>query len=171
MPEKRNKSGRTRKFILLLFVLGCAIQLGAALYSSQVTEALWSANPPESLREWGSLVRLAGANFFRIATPIVGLLGLLTLFTSFGTARPHIWWRLVSSATFVGVVVWSVLYFVPTAMLLSGPGLDALSAAEAIQMTETWVMRDAIREALIVVSLVCGICALFLPSRITRVVD
>lgn len=165
MSEDRRSGGRVRGAILLLFVSGCAIQLGAALYSSQVTEALWAANPPESLRQWGSLVLLAGANFFRIATPTVGLLALLTLLTSFGTSRPHLWWRLASSALFLAVVVWSAMYFVPVAMQLSGPGLDSLSASEAIQQTQTWVRRDALREILVVVSLLCGIRALFLPSR------
>lgn len=170
MAYNRSIGDIARRAFLLLFVSGCAIQLGGALYSSQVTETLWASNPPESLRQWGSLVALAGAKFFRIATPTVGLLALLTLLTSFGTARPHLWWRLSSSAIFIAVVVWSVMYFVPTAMQLSGPGLESLTAVEAVQMTETWVQRDAVRELLILASFVCGMRALFLPSR-TKVVS
>lgn len=165
MSRKRASIGNViRSAILLLFVTGCAIQLGASLYSSQVTEALWASNPPDSLRQWGSLIELAGTNFFRIATPTVGLLALLTLLTSFGTARPHLWWRITSSVIFIAVIVWSVIYFVPTAIQLSGPGLESLSADEAVQMTESWVQRDVARKLLILASILCGMRALFLPS-------
>ncbi len=37
--------------------------------------------------------------------------------------------------------------------------------AEAIQMTDTWVKRDLIRELLIVASFACGMRALFLSAQ------
>ena len=154
-----------KKIILLLFVTSCAVLFGGSLYSSQVTETLWASNPPESLREYGNLVMLAGSNFFRIITPTVGLLSIITLATSFKTAKPHLWWRLGSSVVFLAAFVWSVMYFIPTAMFLSSPGLDTISSQEAIQMTEEWVRNDTIRMVMIIISLVSGIRALFLPVK------
>ena len=154
-----------KTIILLLFVLGTAILFGGSLYSSLVVEPLWSSNPPESLHEYGHVVMLAGGNFFRFVTPLVGLLALATLVTSFKTAKPHLWWRLAASAFFLWAFIWSILYFVPTAMFLSSPGVDSISGPEAIQMTETWVRNDSIRMILLIITLICGIRALYLPSK------
>ena len=151
--------------VLLLFVLGTAILFGGSLYSSLVVEPLWASNPPESLREWGHVIMLAGSNFFRFVTPSVGLLALITLATSFKTAKSHFWWRLSASIVFIFVFIWSIIYFVPTAMFLSSPGLDSVSNQDAIEMTETWVRNDSIRMIFVMISLICGVRALFLPSK------
>ncbi|MCB1021838.1 MAG: DUF1772 domain-containing protein [Acidobacteria bacterium] len=147
------------------FVGGAAILLGGSLYSSRVVEQLWSSNPPESLRQWGPVMQLAGARFFRIATPSVGLLALLTLLTSFGTPWPHRRWRLAASTLFLGVVVWSVVYFVPTALMLSGPELDDIPPAQAIAETAQWVRLDDFRMLLVLAALACGARALYVPAR------
>lgn len=154
-----------KTIFLLLFVIVTCILFGGSFYSSQVVEPLWSSDPPASLHEYGHIVMLAGSNFFRFITPLAGLLSLITLATSFRTAKPHFWWRISASVVFLAAFVWSVLYFVPTAMFLSSPGVDSISNQEAVQMTQDWVRNDSIRMVLVAIALVCGIRALFVPSK------
>ena len=96
---------------------------------------------------------------------VAWMLALLTLLTSFGTPWPHRRWRLAASTLFLGVVVWSVVYFVPTALMLSGPELDDIPPAQAIAETAQWVRLDDFRMLLVLAALACGARALYVPAR------
>ena len=85
---------------LWLFVIGTSLILGAGLYETLVVVPFWSAGAPASLAEGNPLLQVhvrAGHVFWQYFTPVLGLITLLAMLTSFGTPPRHLAWRLAAT--------------------------------------------------------------------------
>ena len=85
---------------LWLFVIGTSLILGAGLYESLVVVPFWSVGAPASLAEGNPLLQVhvrAGHVFWQYFTPVLGLITLLAMLTSFGAPPRHLAWRLAAT--------------------------------------------------------------------------
>ena len=84
---------------LWLFVIGTSFILGAGLYETLVVVPFWSAGAPASLAEGNPLLQVhvrAGHVFWQHFTPVLGLITLLAMLTSFGAHAAAVIWHGVS---------------------------------------------------------------------------
>ena len=154
--------------MLWLFVIGTSLILGAGLYEALVVVPFWSVGAPASLAEGNPLLQVhvrAGHVFWQYFTPVLGLITLLAMLTSFGAPLRHLAWRLAATGLMLLVSIATLVYFRPVliGMLINhGAGLtpEAL-AAEA----RRWVALDWVRDIAVAASLAMGIRALLLPLR------
>ncbi len=153
---------------LWLFVIGTSLILGAGLYETLVVVPFWSVGAPASLAEGNPLLQVhkrAGQVVWQYFTPVLGLITLLAMLTSFGTPPAHRAWRLAATGLMLLVSIATLVYFRPVliGMLINhGAGLtpEAL-AAEA----RRWVALDWVRDIAVAASLAMGVRALLLPLR------
>jgi hypothetical protein len=156
-----------------VFLVGSCIVLGGALYEALAVWPLVAADPPRSLAATNQVLavaRLAGMFFWSWATPGVGLVALAALFTSFGTPRPYMTWRIASSVLLLLVVAWTLLYFRPTIVSLvvshGGGQPDDVIAAQM----RRWVLLNWVRIAATAVSILMGARVLTSMSASSRTV-
>jgi hypothetical protein len=147
-------------------VWSCVI-LGGSLYESTAVWSLVAADPSRSLAATNPVLAVperAGAFFWSWATPGLGLVGLAALFTSFGTPRPQMTWRIVSIVLMLVVVVTTFLYFRPTIIsLVVGHGGGQPDDVIAAQMRQ-WVMLNWARQTALAVSICMAVRALVLSK-------
>ena len=96
---------------LWLFVIGTSLILGAGLYEALVVVPFWSAGAPASLAEGNPLLQVhvrAGHVFWQYFTPVLGLITLLAMLTSFGTPSRHLTWRLSATGLMLRSRPWSI---------------------------------------------------------------
>jgi hypothetical protein len=153
---------------LWLFVIGTSLILGAGLYEAPVVVPFWSAGAPASLAEGNPLLQVhvrAGHVFWQYFTPVLGLITVLAMLTSFGAPPRHLAWRLAATGLMLLVSIATLVYFRPVliGMLINhGAGLTPEGmAAEA----RRWVALDWVRDMAVAASLAMGIRALLLPLR------
>jgi hypothetical protein len=105
----------------------------------------------------------AGMFFWSGATPVLGLVALAALLTSFGTPRPHMIWRIASTGLLLIAVAATLLYFRPSIIhLVAEHGGGQPDDVIAAQMRR-WVMLNWVRIAAVAVSIGMGVRALLLP--------
>jgi hypothetical protein len=150
--------------VLYLYFMTASVALGGALYSSVVIEHLWSSDPPASVYQWSPAIERAGNAFWRRVSPLVLLLSLITLATSVRLNRDHVRWRVPAAVFSAASIVWSLLYFVPTASALTqaSPGS---SEVDVVQAVTTWTQLDTWRMLLVALAWLCGSRALMVPAR------
>ncbi len=150
---------------LWAFVLWSCVVLGASLYESLVVWPLVAVDPPRSLAATNQVLAAAeraGMFFWSWATPVLGLVALAALLTSFGAPRPLMTWRIAGAVLVFVVVAATLLYFRPTIVSLvvehGGGQPDDVIAARMHQ----WVMLNWVRLAGMAVSVCMGVRALLL---------
>jgi hypothetical protein len=150
-----------------VFLVWSCIVLGGSLYESAAVWSLVAADPPRSLAATNPVLAVparAGAFFWSWATPGLGLVGLAALFTSFGTPRQQMTWRIASTVLTLIVVAATFLYFRPTIIgLVVGHGGGRPDDEIAAQMRQ-WVMLNWARQTAIAVSICMAVRALILPK-------
>lgn len=153
---------------LWFFVIGTAFTLGAGLYEALVVVPFWSAGAPASLAEGNPLLQVpirSGQVFWPYFTPALGLIALITLITSFGTAPHHQVWRVAASGLLLLVTITTLAYYRPVIIGMviyhgSGSTPEALAA-----QAHRWVALNWLRILAVAASLAMGIRALLLPLR------
>ena len=121
------------------------LEIGAGIFEARVNVPLWASAPPESVIAFvqtkavnPTLFSDAGGRFWIYSTPLVGVLALLTLVTSFWTSGEHKRWRIVGSSLIVGIVILTFAWFAPTIIKLTGEGLHQMKSREDIGSTANW---------------------------------
>jgi uncharacterized membrane protein len=152
---------------LWAFVLWSCGVLGASLYESAAVWPLVAADPPRSLAATNQVLAVAeraGMFFWSWATPILGLVALAALLTSFGAPRPLMTLRIASTVLVLVVVAATLLYFRPTIVsLVVGHGGGQPDEVIAARMHQ-WVMLNWVRVATQAASIAMGARALLLPA-------
>ncbi|MGH9620159.1 MAG: DUF1772 domain-containing protein [Candidatus Acidiferrales bacterium] len=158
---------RLSSLALWAFVLGTAFILGAGLYETLVVVPFWADDAPRSLLANNPLLRVqirAGRFFWSSATPILGLLALAALLTSFGLPRRQMAWRLSATVLLLITTMVTLLYFRPSVINMvvyhgAGQTGDALASAARL-----WVSLNWLRIAAVAASLCLGLRTLVLPA-------
>lgn len=151
---------------LWVFVVWSCIILGAGLYEAVVVMPLIACDLPRSLATASPLLVVserAGMYFWSTATPGLGLVALAALLTGFGTPRPHMIWRIASTALLLIVVAATLLYFRPAIVNLVVHHGGGQPDDEIAARMHRWVMLNWVRVAATAVSVGMGVRALFLP--------
>jgi hypothetical protein len=95
-----------------VFVVWSCVVLGGSLYEAVAVWPLVASDPPRSLAATNQVLAVpgrAGMFFWSWATPGLGLVGLASLLTSFGTPRPHMTWRVASTVLLLVAVAATLL--------------------------------------------------------------
>ena len=101
---------------LWLFVIGTSLILGAGLYETLVVVPFWSVGAPASLAAGNPLLQVhirAGHVVWQYFTPVLGLITLLAMLTSFGTPPRHRAWRLAATGLMLLISIATLVYFRP----------------------------------------------------------
>jgi hypothetical protein len=143
------------QIFLWLFVISLGIEIGAGLYETLVVLPLWSGAPPGSVTAYyqhntanPQFALNAGGRFWMLATPLVGVLALATLFSGLRTPPQHRKWRIAGTILALVVVVSTFAWFVPNIMRLHSKDVMAMSADEVTSLTRAWVNLNWIRVVL-----------------------
>ena len=150
-----------------VFLVWSCVVLGGGLYEAIAVWPLVASDPPRSLAATNQVLDVAsraGMFFWSWVTPGVGLVGLAALFTSFGTPRPEMTWRIASTLLLLLAVAATLLYFRPIIIsLVVGHGGGQPDDVVAAQMRQ-WVMLNWVRTAALAVSIGMGVRALLLSK-------
>jgi hypothetical protein len=149
-----------------IFLIWSCVSLGCGLYEAIAVWPLVAADPPRSLAATNQVLAVvgrAGMFFWSWTTPILGLVGLAALLTSFGTPLPHRTWRIASIMLLLGAVAATLLYFRPTIISLVVDHGGAQPDDEIAAQMRRWVMLNWVRIIAVAVSIGMGVRALLLP--------
>lgn len=155
---------RISQLFLRLFVTFLSFEAGAGLYETRVLIPLWSASPPETVRNWDStLTSRSRQRFWKLIHPALILSAVATLATGWQTPRKHRRWLLVSTVFSLIVEVASLTYFVPTLVKLLIERGEGLTDEEISTKTKTWVKLNGIRAVLGTAGFLAALRALSTP--------
>ena len=149
--------------VLWGLVLSSGILVGASLLERATITPLWAGSPPESVVGWpyGAIQK----PFFIVATPPWALLSLAVLVVSFlalpDAARP---WARVAGAIGIGVMIWTLVFFVPILDRTEGNRGAGLSGDEIARLANRFVTWGYVRTAILAAGWIAAIRALILAS-------
>jgi hypothetical protein len=149
-----------------VFLVWSCIVLGGGLYEAVAVWPLVAADPPRSLAATNQVLAVAGRAgmfFWSWATPVLGLVGLAALLTSFGTPRPQRTWRIASTVLLLAAVAATLLYFRPTIIRLVVDHGGGQPDDEVAAQMRRWVVLNWLRITAVAVSIGMGVRALLLP--------
>lgn len=151
--------------LLWYMVLAWSTWVGGTLYQMAVIVPIWSAAPPDSVREFflGTEYTTTIRNFFG---PQFMLLRVVPAIIALGLAwhlKAHRLALGVAVACLVATVVYTLVYIYPinAALILQGGGDH--SAAEIAAMAESWIFADRLRFAVGIVAFIAILHAFRLP--------
>lgn len=150
---------------LWLFVISAGVVTGGSIFEHTVVTPLWAGSPPESVTQW-PYGGIQGA-FFRIASPIYGLVSLALAIASWWMPRQHRPWALVAGLSGIVVLVWTIVFFLPIlakTQATHGAGLTGEEITALVTQFKTWNWG---RWAILVGGWIAGLRAFSLSS--TRV--
>jgi hypothetical protein len=157
--------------VLFLFVVATAILLGGGLYETLVVMPLWTANVPETVIGFyqhnvanPQYAMNPGGRFWIIIMPIVGLLSIATLLTSFGTRPDHRRWRTVGSGLALAAVIFTFAYFIPNIIKLSSEAVMTMQQQDVASLAISWERLNWLRAILFAIALFASLRAMMLPS-------
>lgn len=160
------------QLFLWLFVIALGIEIGAGLYETLVVMPLWSLAPPDSVIAYyqhnvanPQFALNAGGRFWMVFTPLVGLLALAVVLSSFGTAREHRTWRVLGATLILLVVVFRFVWFVPNIIRLTGKDVLSMSPGELTSLTHGWVRLNWVRVVFCLAGWLCALRALSVPPQ------
>jgi len=152
-------------------IIFAAVMLGGSFFEMMVIGSVWSASLPDSLsfmrnpqysvnpgRFWGSLGGL----------PTLFLLGAL-IFNWQSRRRRYL--ILVSFLCVLINTLTTILYFIPTLMIMFSPDGGGRSGEELTAMGNNWILGTWGRMTLLLVSLVASVWAMSVPLPKTRVAE
>lgn len=150
--------------ILWCWVLAVTFLMGGGVFEHSVLTPIWAGSPPESVTSWPHGV--AQARFFGIVTPVIFLLSVALLISTWWMA-PHVRkWALVAGIFFVIIGISSAVYFVPILQKTIGTRGAGLSPEEITKLANNFVTWNWARWVLIIGAWAAGLRALSL-SRST----
>jgi hypothetical protein len=152
-----------------VFLVWTCIVFGGGLYEAVAVWPLVAADPPRSLAATNQVLAVAGRAgmfFWSWATPLLGLVGLAALLTSFGTSRPHRTWRIASTVLLLAAVAATLLYFRPIIITLVVDHGGGQPDDEIAAQMHQWVMLNWVRIAAVAVSIGMGVRALLLTRTV-----
>lgn len=149
--------------ILWLLVVVCGILVGGSIFERVVLTPLWAGAPPASVTAWphGAVQR----PFFTVVTPGWALLSLAILALSFALPQPARVWARLAGAVGVGVMIWTVAYFVPRLMKTEEARGAGLSPEEITRLTLQFVNWGLLRTIVAFGGWLAALRALVLASR------
>lgn len=153
--------------IFCVFVIWSCLVLGGSLYEATAVWPLVASDPPRTLAATNPVLAVpsrAGMFFWSWVTPVLGLVALAALLTSFGTPRPRSTWRIASAALVLVAVAATLLYFRPTIVSLVVDGGGGRTADEIAADMHRWVMLNWLRVVTLAASIVIGARALLSRS-------
>jgi hypothetical protein len=161
------------QIFLWLFVIALGITLGAGLYETLVVMPLWDAAPPDSVTAYyqhnvanPQFAPNQGGRFWVFNMPIVGLLTIATLLSGLRTRPEHRKWRVIATALTLIVLVFTIVWFVPNIIKLTGEGVMTMNAGEVTSLTNWWVRLNWVRAVVYLAALLAALRALSIPPKI-----
>ena len=157
---------------LFLFVIALGIEIGAGLYETLVVLPIWTGAPPDSVTAYHQhnvanpqFALNAGGRFWMVATPLVGLLALATLFSGLRTRSQHRKWRIAGTVLALVVVLATFTWFVPNIIRLNSNDVMTMSAEQVTSLTKAWVNLNWVRVVLYVSGWLSALRALSISPR------
>lgn len=98
--------------------------------------------------------------------PLVGLLAIATLLSGLRTRPKHRKWRIMGTVLTLIVLVFTVVWFVPNIIQLTGEGVMAMSHDEVTSLTNWWVSLNWVRAVLYLAALLAALRALNIPPKV-----
>jgi Domain of unknown function (DUF1772) len=166
---------------LLLLVVAVGILLGGGLYETLVVMPIWTANIPDSVIAYyrhnaanPALAMNPGGRFWLFITPMVGLLAIATLATSFKTDPTHRKWRILGSGLTLATVIFTFVWFVPNIIKLSSAAVLTMDLRDTESLANWWVKLNWLRAILYSIAWLASLWALTLspiPAKRTSTSD
>lgn len=148
--------GKTRISIYLAFLVAAAVWFGGGVFYSLSSHPAWYADPAAYIR--GYVVTRGTVNPWPFTTAFMALctLAALAAYATYrGPGRREV--LVVVVGVFL-ILVATGVYFVPTLMRLAGHA--ALTDAQIVSMSRTWMQLNVIRNLLGIGLLTYGLIAL-----------
>ena len=157
---------------LRLFVVLMGFEIVGGLHETIVVTTLWSLALPDSVIAYyqynvsdPQFALNADGRFWIFFTPLVGLLSIATLISSWKMRPEHRKWRMVSAILALIVVVFTFTWFVPNIIIL-GQGGAGRSEEQIISLTNWWVRLNWMRAVLYLAALLAALRALSIPPNV-----
>lgn len=149
--------------VLCLLVVVSGILVGGSIYETVVVNPLWAGAPPTSVTTWpyGSIQ----APFFRVATPTWALLSLGAFVLSFAMPAAARLWARTAGVIGVGVMIWTIVYFIPRVTKTEGNRGAGLSDDEITRFTLQFIHWGYLRTLLALGGWLAALRALVIVSR------
>lgn len=149
--------------VLWLLVIWAGILVGGSIYETVVVNPLWAGAPPTSVTAWpyGSIQ----APFFKVATPGWALLSLTAVALSFAMPQAARLWARTAGVIGVGVMIWTVVYFIPRVTKTEGNRGAGLSDEEITRFTLQFVHWGYLRTLMALGAWLAALRALVIASR------
>ena len=138
---------RVFRFFLWWAVLGYAVWVGGTVFSMLVIVPLWSASPPESVREFfqGTNFNRTVGHFFGPPWMVLRNLPVLGALVAGWPYRIHRRYLLVSAACLLVAVVFTLAYVYRINEVLMIRAGGAAGPDEIRRMVRQWIFADRLR--------------------------
>jgi len=161
------------QIFLWLFVIALGITIGGGLYETLVLMPLWDTAPPDSVTAYyqhnianPQIAPNQGGRFWAFITPLTGLLAIAALLSGFRTRSEHRKWRITATVLTLIVFVFTIVWFVPNIIKLTGEGVTTLSRDEVTNLTNWWVRLNWVRAVLYLAAFLAALRALSIPPKV-----
>ena len=143
---KRDKAIQIFIFSLTLSV---GIEVGGSTFDDIVNNPIWTASP-QAAKSWA----IQTGYFFRIFSPLMAVLAVVTLIIGWRAKLQLKKWLLVATAIIILCFAATMAYFVPELMTLRGNSNLAISDQVHFERLRKWELLDKIRYTLIFCSFI-----------------
>lgn len=146
--------------LLIASVIVWGIWCGGQVFNELMTVPIWSASPPESLKDYSKLPSKGGAPFFPVFNPLFVVLAVGAALAAWKSARRSRKW-LTLSAVIAIVVFISLIYLAPlVGSMFRHSRAGDLSAFEIVAGVERWKLGNRIRLIVELFGFACSVIAL-----------
>ena len=157
---------KVTNFILWCWVLAVTFLMGGGVFEHSVLTPIWAGATPESVTSWPHGV--AQARFFGIVTPVIFLLSVTMLISTWWMAPRVRKWALIAGIFFVIIGISSAVYFVPILQQTIGTRGAGLSPEEITTLANNFVTWNWARWVFIIGAWAAGLRALTLSRSETE---
>jgi hypothetical protein len=137
-----------------------ASAIGGGLYEQIVLTPLWSRSPPSSFAIIQPVAGVPLQNFWIPVHAAITIFIVLSLFLTWRQIRVRRL-LLIGLGSYVGMRVWSALFFIPEMLEFQQVPLDSPPSAELLAKVARWTSWTWFREPLDIISFLCFLLALF----------
>jgi hypothetical protein len=134
--------------------------MGGGTFEHSVLTPIWAGATPESVTSWPHGV--VQARFFGIVTPVIFLLSVTMLISTWWMAPRVRKWALIAGVFFVIIGISSAVFFVPILQKTIGTRGAGLSPEEITTLANNFVTWNWARWVLIIGAWAAGLRALVL---------
>jgi len=161
------------QIFLWFFVIALGITIGGGLYETLVLMPLWDTAPPDSVTAYyrhnvanPQFAPNQGGRFWAFIMPLVALLTIATLLSGFRTRPEHRKWRIAATVLTLIILVFTIVWFVPNIIKLTGEGVMTMNPDEITSLTNWWVRLNWVRAFMYLAALLAALRALSIPPKI-----